>query len=84
VHTDHLCENAQREEFLVILMRDERARPVEDRLQRRAASGIPDPVRLWRDTQLGSERGLRQSQRFPTLAEGLWANGTTTDGVPRR
>ena len=78
MHANQGGEDAQREEFLVIPMLDERARSVEDRLRRRAAAGIPDPMGLWRNTQLGSERGLREIQRFPTLAEGLWGHGTTT------
>ena len=56
MNTDQCCEDVKREEFLVVPMLDERARPVEDPRRWRPMSGIPDPIGFWRDSKLGSER----------------------------
>ena len=56
MNTDQCCEDAKREECLVVPMLDERTRSVEDPRRRWAASRIPYPIGFWRDTKLGSER----------------------------
>ena len=78
MHADQDSENGKREEGLVIAMRNECVRSVEDPRWSRSASRIPHAIGLCRDAQLGSERSLRALQRFPVLAEGLWRHGTTT------
>ncbi len=78
MHADHRRENAKREERLIVPMPNEGARSIQDPDRRWATSGIPDPIGLWRNAQLGSERSLRDFQRFSALAEGLFGHSTTT------
>ena len=78
VHTDQDGENTKGKGFLVVPIRNECARSVEDPSRSRPASRVPHSIGFRRDAQLGSERRLRALQRFPTLAEGLRRHGTTT------
>ena len=76
--TDQRGEDVKRQEFLGILMGNERAGAVEEPRRRRPAARIPHSIGVWRDAEHGRERRLREFQRLPALAEGLWGHGTTT------
>ena len=78
MHADHRRENAKREERLIVPMPHEGARSIQDPGRRWAASGIPDPIGLWRNSQLGGERSLRDFQHFSALAQGRGGHSTTT------
>ena len=65
----------QREVLLVIPLRDEGVSSVEDPCRNWPTSRIPHTIGFWRDAELGSECGLREFQRLPTLAKGLRGHG---------